>query len=818
MDTTKCEQTGLTKTQKKHWIIRSDDEDTNSWASLYLLGDDIFVGEWHGYITRELNKKSDIIFNEILNTFNLREKGYHFILNNIDVKGTSIEVRTQYTSFLNEEIRFMKSHIFVGLNPVLKFITNIAMKFNKDFLITEYYKNLPDAISALNKNKHRKVRSNKERTKTSKIEQQVEEIKAEIELVATQDNNIDRSEEMVWRYKNEETGYSIYGEVIDERIIYCGQQGVKTEKDLNIFFKINDEMLLEQNNSKAILLEYITGAKRVSNQHRKSIISFYFSLIGRISHLIFVKPSVYQRASILMSKYLLQSRYKIHIVKTKGEAYELARKIKNEEIEDEQIDCDIVPSKSNTQINFRINQLLNIVGRITWDPTFVDDYNEDIIGNDEFSIVFESFEMLRSDIISMKKDLENNAEKLRIEVAKATDKLRKQNIELKKAKNIAEQANKLKSAFLANMSHEIRTPMNAIVGFTDALKSGDVSEENKTLYLDLISKSNTHLLKLINDIVDISKIESKEMKISSHKFNLNELMRGLLESQKIILKNSEKHDKIEYSLSLGLSDELSNINTDSTRLRQILLNLLNNAFKFTPEGKIEFGYNLIGDNLHFYVKDPGIGIEKSKQEHIFDRFAQAETDTTRKYGGTGLGLSISKSLVELCGGTISVESTLGKGSTFTFTLSYQCKTDEETNDTTITVNKLDLKGLNILVAEDDILNFTVLKALLNPLGCNLERVETGVEAVAEIENNRGYDIILMDIQMPKMDGIEATKLIREITSDIPIIALTANAFEDEMQRIRDAGCVDYITKPINKNVLIKSIQNNINRSYPNLLT
>ena len=824
MEVTKCKITGLTKRQDKSWIIKSDVL-SDSWASLYLLDDDIFVGEWHGYITKELNDKSDIAFNDILKRFNLREKGYHYILNNTAIKGTSIEVRARYTSFLKEEIVFMKSHVFVGLSPVLRFITNIAMRISKGFEITNYYPDLKKAITEIKKTDHKNIKSLRFRNKHK--EPSIHNYSTKNDNVTPKNNSdygtkkpkvnkvnissIDRTEEGIWRFKNENSGYYIYGEIIDDRIIYCKQSGDRTMEELNVFFKINEEMLNHHSLNDTILIEYIGNSKDVSGNKRKSIITFYESLIDKISDVIFIKPSLFQKTSILMSKYLIKSKYKVHIVKSKGEAFKLAYKIKQDENIDEVIEYEIGHTKNSNEVDARIDQLLNVVGRISWDPTFNDQYNEDIIGNDEFSIVFESFEMLRHDIISMKRNLETHSEKLKSEVEKATTKLRKQNIELEKAKEEAEKANLLKSAFLANMSHEIRTPMNAIVGLTDALKTGDVSEDNRTIYLDLISKSNSHLLKLINDVVDISKIESKEMKISSHKFSLNELMRDLLESQRIMLKTSEKSESIEYSLSLGLSDELANIKTDSTRLRQVLLNLLNNAYKFTSKGKIDFGYTLKGDDLHFYVRDSGIGIEESKLNHIFERFTQAETDTTRKYGGTGLGLSISKSLVELCGGTINVESTLGEGSTFTFTLSYQCETDAVTNEIAIEKD-LDFENLNILVAEDDNLNFTVLKALLSPLGCKLERVVTGVEVVSEIKKNTDYDLILMDIQMPELDGIEATKLIREITTNIPIIAITANAFEDEMYKIKEAGCVDYITKPINKNLLIKSIQNNVTRN------
>lgn len=812
MKITKCKQTGLYKYQENHWIIRSVD-DPNSWASLYLLGDDIFVGEWHGYITVELNSMSDIIFEEILNKYNLREKGYHYIIDNTDVKGTSLEVRSRYIPFLEKEIIYMKSHILVGLNPVLRFITNVGMRFSKSFLITKYHKNLETAISqlensrinpSLNINEHNE---NNIKNSTSREKSNYSETDSLKETGSTsRENKIDIKDNKIWRYNNGE--YNIYGEIIDNKIIYCRQEGYRTFEDLNVFFDINYQMLETLNNNDSILIEIIGNSINISDKKRKSIISFYLSLIGKISHLIFINPTLFQRATILMSKYLLRSKYSVHIVKTKGEAFELAFKIKKNNSIGEVITTDVEFTKSESIVKKRIGQLLNIVGRITWDPTFDYKYNEDFVGNDQFSILFETFEMLRKDIVSMKYDLENYSEKLEVEVQKATDKLKKQNIELEKAKNTAEQANKLKSAFLANMSHEIRTPMNAIVGLTNVLKENNISENDKKTYLELISKSNDHLLNIINDVVDISKIESNEMKISPHTFNLNELLKDILDSQKLALKSNVKANLIEINLKTEVDDNNFEIEADSTRLKQVLLNLINNAIKFTPEGEITFGYKIIDNKLHFFVKDTGIGISDEKIISIFERFIQAEVNTTRKYGGTGLGLSISKSLVELWGGNIFVNSTLNVGTEFGFTLPLVQPKKLLTKSSNTDAN-VDLENLKILIAEDDNINYLVLKAMLTPFKCKLKRVVNGREAIDEITNNKDYDLILMDIQMPEIDGIEATKQIIDLTKNIPIIAQTADAFEDEKKIIFDVGCVDYIVKPIKKDILIKSIRKNV---------
>jgi signal transduction histidine kinase len=413
--------------------------------------------------------------------------------------------------------------------------------------------------------------------------------------------------------------------------------------------------------------------------------------------------------------------------------------------------------------------------------------------------------MLRKDIVSMKKDLETHSENLKKEVEKATEQLKKKNVELEIAKEEAEKANRLKSSFLANMSHEIRTPMNAIVGLTNVLKSGQISKEEGETYLNLISNSNDHLLNIINDVIDISKIESDEMRITNHRFGLNQLLEELKKSHEVLLLNSEKSEVVNIELTTGLPNKDAFIKADSTRLRQVLTNLLSNAIKFTAKGKISFGYILNKNNLEFFVEDTGIGIEKDKAIHIFERFIQAEGDTTRKYGGTGLGLPISKSLVELWGGNISLTSEQNTGTTFRFTLPYVYTQEKKILKKVKVEKSRNIERLNILIAEDEELNYVVLKAVLKSLNCKLTRVLNGQEAVDEIKSGNKYNIVLMDVQMPLMDGLEATTLIKEIQPELPIIAQTANAFEDDMHKAISAGCIDYITKPIDKEKLIEKI-------------
>ena len=371
--------------------------------------------------------------------------------------------------------------------------------------------------------------------------------------------------------------------------------------------------------------------------------------------------------------------------------------------------------------------------------------------------------------------------------------------ELLKAKEHAEESDKLKSAFLANMSHEIRTPMNAIIGFSDVMlarsKKGKLPEK-EVYYLNLIRNSGKQLLGIVNDILDISKIETGLLKIKKEKVNINSMLNEIYNS----LKGNIKSNKINISLNTQLSDLLATIESNEGKLRQILLNLLNNAQKFTSEGEIEFGYQLKDNFIEFSVKDTGIGIPKEAQSQIFYRFMQVE-GISSVHGGTGLGLSICKGLTELLGGKIWFDTEHQKGSTFYFTIPYEPVFKIETNnskpvdDTAVQT----FEDLNILIVEDNEANVVLLEELAKLFGFKYAVSRNGKDAVNQISNNQNFDAILMDIKMPVMNGLTATKAIKEVNSTIPIIAVTSYAFDGDREKAFQAGCNDYLAKPFELN-------------------
>ncbi|NOY51488.1 MAG: PAS domain S-box protein [Chlorobi bacterium] len=381
-----------------------------------------------------------------------------------------------------------------------------------------------------------------------------------------------------------------------------------------------------------------------------------------------------------------------------------------------------------------------------------------------------------------------------------TDKIKADN-DLNLALGKAKESDRLKSAFLANMSHEIRTPMNAILGFAQLLNNKDLSFDEMMSYIRVINNSGNQLLTIIDDIINVSRIEAGIIDINISEFKVNTAIRYIYES--FIYKTTQK--KIEFKYSLGLADDKSGVRGDKGKFIQIVSNLVNNAIKFTPEGgTIKMGY-VIDDGIYkFYVHDTGIGIDKKDQKLIFNRFRQVE-HIGKVYGGTGIGLSIVSAFVVKMGGKIWLSSRSGKGSSFYFIIPFKpafIKREEQW----LSKGKYEiLKGKTILVAEDEDLNFRLLQEILIPQGVDVVLAIDGKEAVEAVRSNKKIDLVLMDIKMPLLDGYEATRIIKSFNDKIPIIAETAYALSADRAKAIAAGCDDYIAKPIMPDVLLNML-------------
>ncbi|MDL2279975.1 response regulator [Desulfovibrio sp. OttesenSCG-928-G11] len=392
------------------------------------------------------------------------------------------------------------------------------------------------------------------------------------------------------------------------------------------------------------------------------------------------------------------------------------------------------------------------------------------------------------------------------EVSRTIQKMRERlaagNAELLLAVQAAEKAGRAKTAFLANMSHEIRTPMNAVIGMT-AIARAAPTVERKDYCLDKIEGASTHLLGIINDILDMSKIDADKLELSPVAFRFDELIRDSVAC--IRLKAEEKRQRLGIHAGHGIPPVLIG---DVQRLRQVLVNLLGNAVKFTPEhGEVELRARLAGESqagclLRFEVQDTGIGISEEQKASLFDAFEQAENSTSRKFGGTGLGLSISQHITVMMGGSIEVESEPGKGSLFAFTVPLprgEAAPDEASPAKTD--NESDLEGFCILLAEDVDINREIVLTVLAPTGIIVDCAENGAQAVEMFRADaKRYDLIFMDLQMPEMDGYEATRLIRAMpeprAASIPIVAMTANAFREDVEKCLAAGMNGHVSKPL----------------------
>ncbi len=447
-------------------------------------------------------------------------------------------------------------------------------------------------------------------------------------------------------------------------------------------------------------------------------------------------------------------------------------------------------------------------GKLYWENVIISPVINDSGNITHFVSVKENTTEIKKmieDLIAAKKLLEENEHNLKQqneEYESLNEELLQANEELLSAKKHAEESDKLKSAFLANVSHEIRTPINGILGFADLLKTKQTTENEKKEYLDIIEKSGFRMLDTINDIIDISKIESGQVFVNYIDIDLNEILNDLYR----FFKQEANKKGIELILHKSKSSNKDVIGCDLRMLESILTNLIKNAIKFTKKGHIEFGYEIVSGEIQFFVKDTGIGISKGKQLDVFNRFVQEEQGYKRQFEGSGLGLSISKAYVDLLEGRIWLNSELGKGSEFYFAFPYKqgTKSTKQFSDDGFLSNRK-AKKLNILIADDEDTTYSLLNIIMDNYSNKIFRAKSGTEAISIVKDNPDIDIVFMDIKMPIMDGYEATQKIRKFNKDVIIIAQTAYAFSDDRAKALDSGCNHYISKPIDKNLLLSII-------------
>jgi signal transduction histidine kinase/CheY-like chemotaxis protein len=379
-----------------------------------------------------------------------------------------------------------------------------------------------------------------------------------------------------------------------------------------------------------------------------------------------------------------------------------------------------------------------------------------------------------------------------------------QKLELIKAKIKAEESDRLKSSFLANLSHEIRTPMNAINGFTELILNTKTTETEKLEYLNVIEKSGKNLVGIIDDLIEMSKIDSNQLLPNLTVINLDSLVTELYETVKVTVQNKD----IDFKLIKSKAPVRFNILTDDIKLKQVIINLLTNAIKFTEKGVVTFSFEIDEENglINFAIKDTGLGISEDNHKNIFDRFKRVDSDISIKVGGLGLGLAISKAYIDLLGGTITLESKVGEGSTFYFSIPLEYSvTDHITVKPINNVEIVKSEEETILIAEDDNINFLLFQKMMQNKNYKIIRAINGQEAVDICLNTPNIDLVLMDIKMPIMTGFEALEQIRPMRPNLPIIAQTAYSSSEDKMKIEEAGFNGYITKPLNRDNLFELI-------------
>ena len=729
---------------------------------------------WEIKLNKNLNNK---VINDIVDTFyfiqeKISEKVF-FIIYLDDITNVDISLKTLNYKYLDIELSLF--NIPDNLN------IEISEKLNTIFKI-DFYNNVENAIEIFKDKTHIEVKK--------VINPLFEKLWNKNKNFFFLDNTkYPALKPKKWAGSIRDGKVEHYTFLVDEDIYYRNISGYIDKSDMAELISSFDDILNQSrpDNMKYYLIMDYNDLKGVNLQNRKEAVKWFKSIVDNTHYIVFCNLSNIIKAIVKHGKLLYNKFNNVVIVDTVEDAFDFVLNLKyDKKILQKQITKKKYKTKQQIikelkQENYKLKQdlytniekLKEIFAKITWEeelPASVFDYKS----NNPFSELFLSAFLLQKDIK---------------EIIKNRELLVKQ----------AEKSERLKTAFLANISHEIRTPLNAILGFSEILQE-QLSNNETDRYFDIINKNGEHLLNLINQIIDYSRITSGDVKINYSVFELNSLINEIIQSFIVNDKDIELIFEKEYNEEIY-------IKSDKIRLKQVITNLINNAVKFTEQGYVKISYKINNNKINFAVEDTGIGISDDNINLIFNRFEQADDDIQLKYGGTGLGLSISKEIVNLLGGNISVESEENKGSKFLFSIEYIKQTKQKQYLTT-TDKKTSLSGKTILIVDDTEDNLFFIKEILIKLNAEIYTVDNGTDAI-EIANEKNPDLILMDILLPDIDGLTASKKILEKNPDAKIIIQSAYSSNEEKSYAKEINCVDFLTKPIKKNILIDTVKKHL---------